>query len=67
LNAALNFQDKYYIYRFYEEKPGHFLLSILQNPVGETDAINKIFEVNLERAKTTEVFELIGGLIDKPI
>ena len=65
LSAAIKYKEKYFLYRFFEETPGHLILSILQDPYNQKEAINQIYEVNLEQACNTQVFELVGGLLNK--
>lgn len=59
LKAARQYSNHYFLYRFYEETDGQFMVSILENPLGAGEAINPIIEVDLERAKTTKRFEFI--------
>ena len=65
LDAAIKNKEKYFLYRFFEEGPGHLIVSILQDPYEQKEAINPIYEVNLEQADNTQVFELVGGLLNK--
>ena len=59
LNAARHNGVKYYLYRFYEETDGHYMVSILMDPLGSEGATSYFAEIDLERAKTTQRFEFV--------
>lgn len=57
LRAAREYGDRYFLYRFYEEADGHYLVSILENPLTAEEAKAHVIEVDLERANATQRFE----------
>lgn len=61
-SAATAYGKKYYLYRLHESTPGEFVLSILQDPLAQTEALEPAVYVNLNRAKRTERFEITGGI-----
>lgn len=62
LRAAREYGDRYFLYRIYEEADGHFMVSILQNPLEAEEAKAHFIEVNLERANATQRFEFVVDL-----
>jgi hypothetical protein len=63
LSAAERYRERYYLYRLYKLKEGELLLTILRDPIGQKEALHQIIEVDLDRAKATEKFQLSGGLL----
>jgi len=63
LQAARDYRGKYYVYRIFEADPGSLLLSILCDPLSQAEALEHIYRVNLDLARTTVRFELEGGLM----
>lgn len=59
LKAARKYGDRYYLYRFYEESDGQYMVSILDNPLTAEEAKTQIVELDLDRAKQTQRFEFI--------
>ncbi len=59
LLAARKYADRYFLYRFYEDSDGQFMVSILENPMSAEEAKSQIIEFDLERAKATQRFEFI--------
>ena len=59
LTAASKYRDRYYLYRFYEQDAGDFVVSILKNPVEAEEAVEPVIEVDLEVATTTERFGFV--------
>ena len=62
LSAAEEYGERYFLYRLYEESEGNFILTILQNPVGQKEALLPAYHVRLENAQATQQFILSGGL-----
>jgi hypothetical protein len=62
LDAAKNYGERYFLYRLYVERDGHYELSILQDPLQDPEATENIMEIKLESALTTHRFGLHGGI-----
>lgn len=60
LRAARNYGDRYYLYRFYQHADGHYLVSVLKDPMGAEDALNPGVEIDLERARATQRYEFVA-------
>ena len=61
-SAATEYGNRYYLYRLHESTPSEFVLSILQNPLAQSEALEPAVHVNLNRAESTERFEITGGI-----
>ena len=61
-SAATEYGKKYYLYRLHESTPSEFVLSILQNPLAQKEALEPAVYVDLKRAERTERFEITGGI-----
>jgi hypothetical protein len=61
LSAAQRYRERYFLYRFYEQQPGEFVVSTLQNPMDATEALDPVVEVSLEAAFSTRHFEFVVG------
>lgn len=59
--AAYKYKEKYFIYRLHKVSDNNYLLSILKNPLADSDAIEKSIYVNLDKSAKKEVFEVLGG------
>ena len=57
--------NRYYLYRLHETLPGEYVLSILRNPLDQKEALEPAVYVDLNRAKRTERFKIVGGLQPK--
>lgn len=64
LTAARKYGDRYYLYRFYEERDRQYIVSILENPLTAEEAKAQIIEVDLERAHHTQRFEFVTDAAD---
>ena len=60
-NAAVKYGKRYYLYRLYQADKNKFILSILQDPINADEAIEPSVYVHLDRASTTEQYEITGG------
>lgn len=60
-NAASKYKDKYFLYRIHKVSDDNYLLSILQNPLADSGAIEQSIYVNLDKSAKKEVFEVSGG------
>tara|TARA_R110001583_G_scaffold18601_1_gene73828 strand:+ start:20314 stop:24513 length:4200 start_codon:yes stop_codon:yes gene_type:complete len=56
--AAKEHSTKYYLYRLFKSPTGEFILSILQNPINDADAIEHSLYVHMDRSKQREEFEI---------
>ncbi|AWY00763.1 hypothetical protein A8139_12860 [Marinomonas primoryensis] len=56
--AAIQYSNKYYLYRLFKSPTGEFILSILQNPINDADAIEHSLYVHMDRSKQREEFEI---------
>ncbi len=54
LKAARTYKDRYYLYRFYIERPGVFLVAALKDPLGAEEGTSTAVHIDLERARSTE-------------
>ncbi|EJT3518670.1 DUF3883 domain-containing protein [Vibrio parahaemolyticus] len=59
--AAKRYKEKYFLYRLHKVSDENYLLSILQNPLADSAAIEQSVYVNLEKSEKKEVFEVTGG------
>jgi hypothetical protein len=57
--AARNYGHRYYLYRFYEEQTGVYLVSVLRDPLSHREAITTAYHIDLERANATERFKFV--------
>ncbi|WP_394230699.1 DUF3883 domain-containing protein [Shewanella colwelliana] len=57
-DAAKMYANKYYLYRLFKSHQGEFSLSILQNPLYDTDAVEHSVYVHMDRSKQREEFEV---------
>jgi hypothetical protein len=62
LAAAERYGEKYYLYRLFEADDGGYKLAILQNPLGQKEALQPAVHVGMERAASTQQFTLAGGI-----
>jgi len=62
-NAAVKYQDRYYLYRLYKSGENDYILSILQNPLASDEALEASVYVNIDRAKKMEQYEISGGIL----
>ncbi|QXE85551.1 DUF3883 domain-containing protein [Geomonas nitrogeniifigens] len=60
--SAVNNKSKYFIYRLYKSGVREYQLSILQDPLGQKEALEPAVYVDLNRANETQKFSLIGGI-----
>lgn len=61
-SAALNYSTRYYIYRLFKSDVNEYQLHILQDPLGQKEALEPAVYVDLRRANATQPFTLTGGL-----
>jgi hypothetical protein len=61
-SAAVEYGERYYIYRLSESSVGEYLLTTLQNPLRHKEALKPAVYVNLEGTDATQRFSLSGGL-----
>ncbi|CAK2402064.1 Protein NO VEIN C-terminal domain-containing protein [Vibrio crassostreae] len=59
--AAKRYKDKYFLYRLHKVSDENYLLSILQNPLADSAAIEQSVYVNLDKSENKDVFEVTGG------
>ena len=60
--AAIENRNKYFIYRLYNSGVNEYQLSILQDPLGQKEALEPAVYVDLNRANETQKYSLIGGI-----
>jgi hypothetical protein len=60
-NAASKYNEKYFLYRLHKVSDDNYLLSILKNPLADSDAIEQSVYVNLDKSAKKEVYEVSGG------
>ncbi|MDD2883095.1 MAG: DUF3883 domain-containing protein [Rhodoferax sp.] len=60
--AAIENRNKYFIYRLYNSGINEYQLSILQDPLGQKEALEPAVYVDLNRANETQKYSLIGGI-----
>ena len=65
-STAALYKERYFLYRLYETEPSHYQLSILENPLGQKEALEPAVHVDINRASSTERFSLSGGLLHDP-
>ena len=61
-SAAIEYGERYYLYRLHKSMSDKFVLSILRNPLGQKEALEPAVHVDLNRTKRTERFEIDGGI-----
>ena len=61
-SAATAYGNRYYLYRLHKSTPGEYVLSILQEPLAQKEALDPAVYVDLNRAERTERFEITGGI-----
>jgi len=61
LDAALNYAERYYIYRVTDVGIGRYALAMLCDPLSAPGAAKRFYQVDLSSAATTERVDLIGG------
>lgn len=54
LKAARTHSNRYYLYRFYVERPDVYLVTALRDPLGAVEATSIAVHIDLERARSTE-------------
>ena len=64
LNAAIENNSRFYIYRLYKCGTDEYQLSILQNPLEQKEALASSIYVDLNRANETQKFVLTGGIAE---
>ncbi len=57
--AALEYGDKYYLYRISQISAHSFTLSILKNPLLDPEVVDHSVYIDLDRSSKTEVFEIV--------
>jgi hypothetical protein len=62
LEAAIDYAERYYLYRLYVAGNGSYELSILQDPLQDSGAAIDLMEIDFESALTTRRFDLHGGI-----
>jgi len=60
--SAVENNSKYFIYRLYKSGFNEYQLSILQDPLGQKEALEPAVYVDLNRANETQKYSLIGGI-----
>jgi hypothetical protein len=63
LSAAEEYGERYYIYRLSELDNGEFMLTILQNPLMQKEALRPAVYVTMENAAATKRYSLSGGML----
>jgi hypothetical protein len=58
-NAAVNYHDRYYLYRLYKSGENHYTLSILQNSLGSNEALEASVYIHIDRAKKMTYHNLL--------
>ena len=62
-NAAVKYNDRYYLYRLYKSNENDYILSILQNPLASDEALEASVYVDIDCAKNMEQYEISGGIL----
>jgi hypothetical protein len=60
--AAIENTNKYFIYRLYNSGVNEYQLSVLQDPLGQKEALEPAVYVDLNRANETQKYSLVGGI-----
>ena len=60
--SAVEHKSKYFIYRLYKSGVNEYQLSILQDPLGQKEALEPAVYVDLNRANKTQKITLIDGI-----
>lgn len=60
--SAVENKSKYFLYRLHKSEDNKFLLSVLQDPLEQKEALEPAVYVDMDRANSTQKFTLIDGI-----
>mgnify|MGYP001614123306 CR=1 FL=1 len=64
LRAAQKYNEKYFLYRLFAKGDGTHELAILRSPLNDETGVRAFYEINLDAAKRTHEFNLVGGITE---